>query len=122
LPVPLKELDKYWAGFETYVEGRSAAAVVLEDELRAIAAEVGGAAPPPTVATGDGAEEAAAAAAAAAAAEVTATTGDPRMARFRDVRRGLYDATTAARALREPFEAVVKRPYFHGGAVRFQSS
>ena len=114
----MKELDKYWTGFEAYIEGRKPEAVVLEDELRSIAAELAREQPPPPPMdapppTGEGAEEAAAAAAAAAAADVAATLGDPRLARFREIRRGLYRASAAARACKEPFEAAIKRPYFH---------
>ena len=132
LRVPLKELDKYWAGFETFVTNRSPSAVIPPEELRAIDAAVGGippkgaTAPGATAASrlatdaaasngvdgGDGAEEAAEAAARAAATEA-AGGSDPRLLRFRDVRFETYRATLAVRATREPFEQRVKRPYFH---------
>ena len=125
LRVPLKELDKYWAGFDAFATNRSPSAVIPPEELRAIDAAVGrrggadqrgadqgGAEGGAEGATfGDGAEEAAEAAARAAATE--AAGGDPRLLRFRDVRFEAYRATTAVRATREPFETNVKRPYFH---------
>lgn len=114
LQMPLRELDKYWTGFVEYVDGKKAEVVVPEEELREIAAEVTQQPPPPLPeATGEGADEAAAAAAAAAAARAAETLGDPRLAKYRDARRALYEATAAVRAAREPFEAAIKRPYFH---------
>ena len=129
LRVPLKELDKYWAGFDAFVTNRSPSAVIPPEELRAIDAAVGGTAHPGATASvtaasataprattsnggGDGAEEAAEAAARAAATEA-AGGEDPRLIRFRDVRFEAYRATAIVRATREPFEHGVKRPYFH---------
>lgn len=125
LRVPLKELDKYWAGFDAFATNRSPSAVIPPEELRAIDAAVGrrprgvadqggvdqGGAEGGAEGFGDGAEEAAEAAARAAATE--AAGGDPRLLRFRDVRFEAYRATSAVRATREPFESNVKRPYFH---------
>ena len=41
LRVPLKELDKYWAGFDAFATNRSPSAVIPPEELRAIDAAVG---------------------------------------------------------------------------------
>jgi len=125
-----KELEKYWTGFSEYVAGKKPAAVVMEEELRAITAEVAAeeaaveaAAPVPEVAPPpvgepdeNGAGEAAAAAAAAAQAAEAAEAAplvDPKLTKFVDIRSGLFYASAAARAVREPFEAAIKRPYFH---------
>lgn len=117
LQVPLKQLPKYWTGFCEYVSGREAEAVVLEEELRTITTEVAQDPPPPLAPNpaDNGAEEAAAAAAAAATADAAATLGlgDARLIKFRELRREVYDAAAVAHAAREPFEAGIKRPYFH---------
>ena len=120
LQVPSRELDRYWTKFCEYVEGRKADALASEDELASIAAEVRASAPPAAAATGagggdaatgNGAEEAAAAAAEAAA---TADPGkDAKTIKFREARRALYETASAHRAIREPFELLIKRPYFH---------
>ena len=112
LQVPLRELDHYWTGFQTFIADRSPSAVIPAEELTAIEAAVGTFGVASTSSRGgDGAEEAAAAAALAAA--TTAPGGDPRILKFKESRGETYRSTASVRATREPFERNVKRPYFH---------
>ena len=102
LRVPLKELDKYWAGFDAFVTNRSPSAVIPPEELRAIDAAVGGTAhlgrrrrsrrrPLPLLAPRRRTEEETARRKAAERRRAAATeaAGEaPRLIRFRDVRFG----------------------------------